>query len=135
MMDYQKLLKRGLDKVPKKEEGSDRFEVPRIRVQKTGSRTILVNVSDVAQALNRKAPHLVKFLLKELGTSGETKGKALEVQGTFNEDHVNKKFEIYIKTFVQCSECGKHDTKLKKDRGFFFMKCEVCGASHTVEKV
>ena len=134
-MGYQELLRRGFSKVPKKEGGKDRFEMPRIRVQKSGSRTILVNVSDAAQALNREPSHMVKFLLKELATSGDVKGKALEVQGTFNEEHVNRKLEAYAKGFVQCPECGKYDTKLKKDRGFFFIKCEVCGASHTVQKV
>ncbi len=134
-MEYQKLLKRGLSKVPQKEKGTDRFETPVIRVQKSGSRTLLVNLGEVAQALNREVSHLTKFLLKELATSGETKGRSLEVQGTFNEDHVNRKLESYIKTFVQCPECGKHDTTLKKDKGFYFIKCEVCGASHTVQKV
>lgn len=135
MVDYQKLLTRGLSKVPHKEKGSDRFEIPRIRTQRSGSRTILLNVAEVAQALNRDVSHLIKFLVKELGTSGEVKGKSLEVQGGFSEEQVNKKLDIYAKNFVQCPECGKHDTKLKKDKGFSFMKCEVCGASHTIHKV
>ena len=134
-MDYESLLKRGLAKVPSKEKGKDRFEMPVLKVQKSGSRSILVNFNEVAGILRRESKHLMKFLLKELATSGEAKGQSLEVQGSFTPDAVNKKLQKYVVTFVECPECHKHDTNLSKDRGFTFMKCEVCGAREPVSKV
>jgi translation initiation factor 2 subunit 2 len=134
-MDYDQLLKRGLSKVPKKEKAGERFEMPDFRVQKSGSRSVIVNFSEVADVLRRDPKHLMKFLLKELATSGESKGSSLEVQGVFASEAVNKKLEKYVQAYVACPECGKHDTHLTKDRGFFFMKCEVCGAREPLGKV
>jgi translation initiation factor 2 subunit 2 len=134
-MDYVKLLSRGLAKVPAKEKGKERFEMPVLNVQKSGSRSVLANFGEVARTLRREPRHLMKFLLKELATSGELKGQGLEVQGNFTRDVVNKKLEKYVAVFVECPECHKHDTQLLKDRGFMFMKCEVCGAREPVGKV
>lgn len=135
MDSYEKLLGRGLARVPKKERTGERFEMPGFRVQKSGSRSLLVNFSEVTGILRRDTKHLMKFLLKELATSGEAKGTGLEVQGVFTTEAVNKKLEKYVDLYVKCPECAKHDTNLVKDRGFFFIKCEVCGAREPVGKV
>jgi translation initiation factor 2 subunit 2 len=135
MDSYEDLLKRGLAKVPSKEKSGERFEMPSFRTQRSGSRTVLTNFSEVVRSLRRDEKHVMKFILKELATSGELKGNGLEVQGGFTEDQVNKKLEKYADTYVKCPECGKHDTNLVKDRGFFFLKCEVCGAREPVGKV
>lgn len=135
MDSYEQLLKRGLKKIPAKERSGERFEMPSLRVQRSGSRSILTNFSEVAGTLRREPKHLMKFLLKELATSGEAKPSGLEVQGVFSPEAVNKKLEKYVNTYVLCPECGKHDTQLIKDRGFFFMKCEVCGAREPLGKV
>ncbi len=135
MDSYEKLLGRGLARVPKKEKAGERFEMPGFRVQRSGSRSLLANFSEVAGTLRREPKHLMKFLLKELATSGEAKGHGLEVQGVFTTEVVNKKLEKYVDLYVKCPECSKHDTNLVKDRGFFFIKCEVCGAREPVGKV
>ena len=135
MDDYENMLKRGLSRIPKSVSSGERFEVPRLSSMKSGSRTIIANFCDVASKLRREPSHLLKFLLKELATSGEVTGKKLEVLGNFTGDVVNKKLDNYIKVYVVCRECGKHDTKIVKEKGFTFIKCEACGARHTVSKV
>lgn len=134
-MDYDELLKRGLKKVPDKIEDKERFEMPRMRAQIEGSRTIITNFSEVASALRRDPKHLMKFMLKELATKGNMSGTRLEVMGNFHHEMVNKKLDLYVKTYLACPECGKHDTKLVKERGFMFIKCEVCGARHPAAKI
>ncbi len=134
-MDYDELLKRGLKKVPEKIEGKERFEMPRMRAEISGSRTTMTNFSEVASIFRREPNHLMKFMLKELATKGSISGGRLEVQGNFSEEMVNRKLDLYAKTYVACPECGKHDTKLQKERGFDFIKCEVCGARSTASKI
>lgn len=134
-MDYEKMLARGLAKVPDKEKSGERFEMPVLKVQKAGSRSVLVNFNEVVGVLRRDQGHLMKFLLKELATSGEMKGSSLEVQGGFSQDLVNKKLLKYVESYVRCPECGKHDSELVKEKGYFFIKCEVCGARTAVGKV
>jgi translation initiation factor 2 subunit 2 len=134
-MDYEELLRRGLKKVPEKIENKERFEIPRMRVSIAGSRTIITNFSEAAGMLRRDPNHVMKFMLKELATKGSISGTRLEVQGNFSEQLVNRKLDLYLKTYVQCPECGKHDTKMIKERGFAFIKCEVCGARHPAGKI
>lgn len=134
-MSYEELLRRGMKRIPEKMEGRERFEMPKMRVSIAGSRSVMTNFSEVSATLRREPEHLMKFLLKELATKGSMVGTKLEVQGNFSEDMVNRKLELYVKNYVACPECGKHDTKLVKDRGFMFIKCEVCGARHAAAKV
>ncbi len=135
MLEYEKLLERGLSKVPKERGSGERFEMPSLRVMRAGSRTVIMNFVDVADSLRREPQHLLKYLLKELATSGEMSGKKLEVLGNFTEEAVNRKLESYVKTYVLCRECGKPDTRLVKENRVQFVKCEACGARHPVAKV
>ena len=134
-MGYEELLKRGMKKVPEKTEAKERFEMPRMSAQISGSRTIMTNFSEISSALRRGNDHLMKFMLKELATKGNMSSNRLEVMGNFSEDMVNRKLGLYVKEYVTCPACGKHDTKLTKDKGTMIMKCEVCGARHPVAKV
>ncbi|MFQ5648287.1 MAG: translation initiation factor IF-2 subunit beta [Candidatus Aenigmatarchaeota archaeon] len=131
-MTYEELLERGLKKVPKKAEAGERFVMPTAKVQPAGARTIIVNFFEVASALRRDPPHLLKFLLKELATKGTLEPNRLVVLGRFPEVLINKKIELYVKTYVTCPECGKPDTKLVKEDKHLFMVCEACGAKHPV---
>ena len=134
-MGYEELLERGLGKVPKRAEDKERFEIPRPKTLRQGSKTILINFNEIANALRRDPRHLLKFLLKELATSSEIKDNKLIFQGNFTEEHIAKKIEIYAKTYVYCPECGKPDTNLVKEEGFYQIKCEACGARKTVGKI
>lgn len=133
-MPYEELLKRGLSKVPKKAEATERFSVPKAKILPAGARTIITNFLELASGLRRDPQHLLKFLLKELATKGELERGRLTVLGRFSENQINRKIEAYVKAFVMCPECGKPDTKIVKKDRFFFLKCEACGASHSVSR-
>ncbi len=135
MMDYEQLLERGMEKVPKDVRSGERFEIPKAKVMRAGARTIIMNFADIASVFRRDQSHFLKFLLKELATKGEVDGKRLIVLGNFSEDVVNKKIELYAKNYVLCPECKKPDTKLIKEGNYIFLKCEACGARHSVQKI
>ncbi len=135
MQSYEKLLERGMKKVPKASESGGRFQIPKARVLNQGMKTFIANFLEISGALRREPSHLMKFLLKELATSGEVKGKSAEFTGRFPQPLIEKKIEIYVKNHVLCQECGKPDTKLiRKDR-LVFLKCEACGAKHPAKKI
>ncbi|MEE9406067.1 MAG: translation initiation factor IF-2 subunit beta [Candidatus Aenigmarchaeota archaeon] len=133
-MSYEELLKRGLSKVPKKAEETERFSVPKARIQPDGARTIIINFLEMADGLRRDPQHLLKYMLKELATKGDLEKGRLTVIGRFNADHINRKVEGYVKAFVICSECGKPDTKIIKQDRYHFLKCEACGARHSISR-
>lgn len=131
-MDYESLLDRGIKQIPQRKQGDDRFSVPKAVIEKAGRRTIITNIFEITTALRRDPNQVIKFLLKELATKGEISGQRLFVLGSFSGEMINKKIELYVKQFVLCQECGKPDTKLFKEDKYIIMKCEACGARHTL---
>jgi translation initiation factor 2 subunit 2 len=132
---YEKILDRGMEKIPRNITEKTRFEMPTAQVFKTGVRTIINNFYEIANSLRRDPDHFLKFLLKELATKCEIKNQQVIFQGVFPKDIVNKKIEIYVKNYVICPECKKPDTKIIKEARFYFLRCEACGARHHIEKV
>ncbi len=135
MSSYEDLLARALKQVPPKTGTGERFELPRVITMRAGQKTVFVNFNELATALRREPDHLLKFLLKELATKYEWAGTQLVLQGKFPAELINRKIELYVKMYVVCPECKKPDSKLVKEDGFTFLKCEACGAKHVVGKV
>ncbi len=134
MQPYEKLLERGMKMVPKAPESGGRFQMPRARVLNQGMRTFIANFLEISGSLRREPSHMMKFLLKELATSGEVRGQAAEFTGKFPAPLIDKKIEIYVKNCVLCQECGKPDTKLVRKDRLEFIKCEACGAKHPAKR-
>ncbi len=133
-MEYRELLQKAREKLPKSVCGKERFEIPKISGHIQGNRTILSNFLQIADTLRRQPEHLLKYILKELATPGEIKKNGSVIIGTkINALRINEKITQYANEFVLCSECGKPDTKIEKDDGFTFLKCQVCGAKHPIK--
>lgn len=132
MEDYEKLLESAYKDIKPIEHSGERFEVPKIEGHLEGTKTILTNLSQIASYLRRDQDHILKFLLKELATSGAIKQGRVILQRKISSPKINEKIEAYVKEFVLCKECKKPDTELKKDKGFVFMHCLACGAKHPV---
>jgi len=132
MSSYEEMLKAAYEKLPKRTEEAQRFVLPEVQIQPAGLKTMIVNFVDIAQAMRRDPNHFMKFLVKELATSGELEGKRLTVIGRFFKQAIDKKIELYMKKYVLCPECGKPDSKLEKEDRYLFLKCEVCGARSSV---
>ena len=131
MEDYNKLLDSAYKDI-KPITHTERFELPKIQGHAEGTKTILTNLPQIASTLRRDQEHMLKFLLKELATSGKFKGTNVILQRKIPSSKINEKIEAYTKEFVLCKECKKPDTEIiKKDR-FSFLHCLACGAKHSV---
>ncbi len=134
--DYKWMLQRALAQVPKSDKLEDKkFEWPKADVLIQGSKTIVRNFGDVASFLQRKPSHLVKFLSRELGSPGNRDGKRLFFSGRFNYNLVNTKLASYVKEFVICPSCGRHETVLMKQDRIDIMKCDACGALNPMRTI
>ena len=130
--DYEKLLESAYKEVKPIKDSGERFEIPKITGHAEGTKTILTNLPQIASTLRRDQEHMLKFLLKELATSGKFKGTNVILQRKIPSSKINEKIEAYTKEFVLCKECKKPDTEIiKKDR-FSFLHCLACGAKHSV---
>jgi len=132
MEDYEKLLDQAYKDIKPIEHNGDRFEIPKIEGHLEGTKTILTNLPQIANYLRRDFNHILKFLLKELATSGSFKENRTILMRKISSLRINEKIQDYAKEFVLCKECGKPDTELIKDKGFTFNHCLACGAKHSV---
>lgn len=132
MENYKQLLEEAYSKVKQVTSSGRRFEIPKISGHFEGKKTILTNFFTIASHIRRKPEHLLKFLLKELATSGNTKGDKLILNNKVPSSKINLKIEQYAKEFVLCKECKKPDTELIKEGRLNFLRCLACGAKHSV---
>jgi putative translation initiation factor aIF-2 beta subunit len=70
-MEYDAMLERAHQNMPKAVLEKERFEIPKARGRLEGNKTVISNMQQIAGALRRPIDHMIKFLLKELATPGE----------------------------------------------------------------
>lgn len=133
-MDYQKLLKKAKKEMPESVHEKERFEIPPIKGHIQGTKTIIVNLQQIAQHLHRPIEHVLKYLLKEMATPGEIKKNDSVIFGRkMSSSDFNNKIKQYADDFVFCKECGKPDTEFLKENNLMFVKCMVCGAKNPIK--
>jgi translation initiation factor 2 subunit 2 len=126
--DYDKLLERVWGGLPEKLKKHDRFEIPVADAFIEGNGTIIRNFNDIAQAFNRPADHVMKFLSKELAAPTTVDGSRVIIQRKLKKQIIDEKIKAYAGEFVICHECGRPDTKVSELENQKIMKCEACGA-------
>lgn len=130
-MNYEDMLKSAREKLPEPVKGTDRFEIPNVRGQIEGNKTIISNFNQIADTLGRKPQHLLKYVQRELATPGEFRKQAVIFGSKIPASKFNEKIKSYADEFVFCKECGKPDTKMVKEGDVYYIKCQVCGARHS----
>lgn len=131
-MGYEQLLETAYKNLPETVKTAERFESMKVMGHLQGNQTVISNFQKIAQHLRRTPEHLLKFILKELAAPGELKGPFLILGTKIPASRINEKIEEYTEQFVLCKECRKPDTKLIKEGSYVFIKCQACGAKHTV---
>jgi len=130
--DYERLLDRARSMVPEKLFAKDRFSVPPVSTFTEGNKTFILNFKEVCETLNRDPSQVMKFLLRELATSGLVQGSRAIFQGKFSDNTLNDLIKRYTKDYVTCPLCGQPDTVLKKEARITILVCEACGARSPV---
>jgi translation initiation factor 2 subunit 2 len=130
-MDYESMLNVARDKLPQTVSAVARFEIPNVRGQIEGNKTIISNFFQIANTLGRKPQHLLKYVQKELATPGTIRKQAVVFGSKMPASKVNEKIKAYAEEFVFCKECHGPDTKMLKEGDVYYIKCQVCGARHS----
>jgi len=133
-MEYEELLNEAYENVKPVDE-CERFEVLSVKGHHQGIRTIISNFSRVALCIRRNPEHLMKFLTKELASSGEIQGERLILSRKLSSKEINDKISKYVSRFVLCPKCKKPDTELANEGQKLFLKCLACGEKREVHKV
>lgn len=133
METYEKLLEKAYKEVKLVGKSSERFEIPKVTGEVSGSNTIITNISAIASYLRRPLDHLARFLQKELAVFGRIDNGRLILKTKTSSDKVNEKIQKYAKEFVICEVCGKPDTEMLSEKGNKFKNCLACGAKSPIK--
>ena len=132
MEDYETLLKKAYGKLKIVSRSSERFEIPKVSGMVQGKSTIITNIGNISSYLRKDIPHISKYLMRELATSGKIEKDRLILHSKINSNKVNEKIVSYAKEFVICNECGKPDTEIITEKGIKFKHCLACGAKSPI---
>jgi translation initiation factor 2 subunit 2 len=133
--DYDKLLERARSQIPEIATKQERLELPRLRFSIIGMRTMIYNFREIADALNRDAQHLLKFLTGEMATAATTQESRVIFQGKFPADTLGRLIQRYVESYVVCPVCKRPDTKIVKEKRLSFLVCEACGARSSIKQL
>ena len=131
-MNYEEMLERGKKFLPEQSSATERFVVPKITGHLEGNKTIISNFLQIATTLSRPPEHLLKYINRELAAKGELKKQLLVFNTKLPSAKMNEKIQQYFDEFVVCKECGKPDTKLSKEGIVTYVRCQACGAKHSI---
>jgi translation initiation factor 5 len=100
-----------------------------------GIKTVLPNLSDVAQALKRDSAEVNKFFGTELGaqTTYSSESDRAVVNGAHTDATLQGLMHKYIELFVLCPNCRLPETEYKIKSGAVYHKCMACGAKEMVD--
>jgi translation initiation factor 2 subunit 2 len=134
-MDYEDMLDRAYKGLPDVLKEESRFQTPQIESVIQGRITVVQNFGEVIKTLNRGPDILGKYFLGEMGTSGEYDSTRLILKGQFRMPQLQDKLEAFVGAYVMCPECKRPDTKIVHEKRMSFLKCEACGARHSIATI
>uniref|UniRef100_A0A3B4DAA9 Eukaryotic translation initiation factor 5 n=1 Tax=Pygocentrus nattereri TaxID=42514 RepID=A0A3B4DAA9_PYGNA len=112
-----------------------RYKMPRLiaKVEGKGNgiKTVIVNMVDVAKALNRPPTYPTKFFGCELGaqTQFDAKNDRYIVNGSHEANKLQDMLDGFIRKFVLCPECDNPETDLhiNPKKQTIGNSCKACG--------
>jgi len=132
MGDYEDLLKRAKEKLPKHSSSRERFNIPNADVFLEGKTTVFRNFGEIVSAINRDKNEVLGYLLRELGTAGSFDGTRVIFKSKVYKDQIEKRIKEYVGDFVLCAECHRPDTRIVKEGRVMILECDACGARRPV---
>ncbi|KAL7676718.1 hypothetical protein ACOME3_002965 [Neoechinorhynchus agilis] len=110
-----------------------RYKMPKLLAKiegcGNGIKTVIVNMSSIAKALNRAPEYSTKFFGCELGAQVQMNSR--EDRWIINGAHDNAKLQsllgVFIKKFVLCENCENPETVLAVSKNDISQKCKACG--------
>lgn len=112
-----------------------RYKMPRIcaKVEGRGNgiKTVIVNMAEVAKALNRPATYPTKYFGCELGaqTHIDQKNGRFIVSGSHSATKLQDLLDVFIRKYVLCPECDNPETDLfvVAKKVTISQSCKACG--------
>jgi translation initiation factor 2 subunit 2 len=97
------------------------------RVSFKNKKTYLFNFVGICEKLNRDSAIVEQYFDTELScvTSVDNKGSLIFI-GKYTEVKIKLCLTSYIKTFVECRQCGSKTTQYLKENKINYIDCKTC---------
>ncbi len=94
-----------------------------------GQKTIILNLKDVSDALDRPLESLIRYFSIELSAQSrkESDSTRVAINGSFTSQQLLHTLNTYIDTFVLCPKCHLPETLLTIRKDILRHKCKSCG--------
>ncbi|MEM4970414.1 MAG: translation initiation factor IF-2 subunit beta [Sulfolobales archaeon] len=133
--DYERLLERAYSRLQFNREARP-IDLPDLDVDYVGNKTVIKNLQQISQRINRNPRIIARYLLKGSALSGAINPSgALEIYGKVSKRSLQDLYRRFIQTYVRCPTCGSIDTDMSKKGKIWIIKCLACGAESTVEAI
>jgi len=117
------------------DDPSYRYQMPILSLKIEKSRTQLVNIVEIATAVERPADWLLHYIAKKAGVASFTKDDCVYIQGHPSSEGLRKSIYEFIEEVVLCPVCALPETTLRytKSKGLYH-RCAACGADSDVKE-
>jgi translation initiation factor 5 len=120
-------------------DSSYRYTMPEIEIKAegggNGKRTLLLNISEIANELKRSPETVITYLSTDLGCQNiiNKEGKYV-LYGDFTKQMIQNKIYDYIDLFVLCQKCKNPETYFTMHgKNDICMKCNACPESSLLQ--
>ena len=100
-----------------------------------GIKTVVVNLSGVAQSLSRPPSYVIKYFGFELGAQTNTKptDDRWIINGAHDASKLQDHLDGFINRFVLCKNCKNPETDVVIKDGRILLDCKACGQRSEVD--
>eukprot|EP00049_Salpingoeca_infusionum_P023586 m.12963 g.12963 ORF g.12963 m.12963 type:complete len:440 (+) comp5884_c0_seq1:309-1628(+) len=115
-----------------------RYKMPaiiaKVEGRGNGIKTVIVNMTEIAKALERPPSYPTKYFGCELGaqTQIDPKGDRYIVNGQHTAEDLQNILDGFISKFVLCPGCDNPETRLSVSKKTINQKCVACGYVGTI---
>lgn len=131
--EYEKLLDSAFSKLPGLSAERTDFVIPDPDVLVEGSKTIIRNISAIADVARREPQDIARYISKEFSVPVNIEESRLIINGRFPAEDISRRVNKYFEMYVICKECRKPDTHLEQAEKGMYLICEACGARYWVK--
>ncbi|KAK1999836.1 domain found in IF2B/IF5 [Colletotrichum falcatum] len=109
--------------------------VTKIEGKGNGIKTVVVNLSSVAQSLARPGAFVIKYFGFELGaqTNVDPADDRWIINGSHNAAKLQDHLDGFINKFVLCKKCKNPETEVNIKDGRILLDCKACGQRSEVD--
>ncbi len=106
-----------------------RYKRPKFEIQVFNKKIWILNINQIAKALNRDSTMIAKFLGKCCSTSAKINNKQnyLEINAVYTLDQLDVFLQKFIDKYVLCPACEIPETSLNKKSNRLVFNCKACG--------